>query len=184
MRALVIAARVAAAAIYFSPPILIFLAAWLVPGSKNPQTPEPLPWRAPTRAAIANDEDGLRAALQTKAAPSPQIAPAPLATPSPPATQFRGDAGASPEIIRLAAGLVSAVRESLRDPDSLVVESLYYRVTGYAVCMRYRARNGFNGYNQGYVVAFRDGKLSRDPREFNAACTGEHSFFDLPTWGL
>ena len=77
---------------------------------------------------------------------------------------------------------VRLLRESLRDPDSLVLENVFARHPAYAICIRYRAKNGFGGYNREFV-AFHDLQLTKSAAIWNKHCAGS-GFYDIPTFGL
>lgn len=47
-----------------------------------------------------------------------------------------------------AAETVKAIRGAMRDPDSLVVDSIGVDQNGDVACVAYRARNGFGGVNR------------------------------------
>lgn len=66
---------------------------------------------------------------------------------------------------RLAAG----IKKSLRDPGSLVWESIHASADGSVACFDYRARNGYGGMGREFVV-FADGKASKNPRDWNKRC--------------
>jgi len=57
--------------------------------------------------------------------------------------------------VRNAASGVELLRASLRDPDSMVVEHVYAKMSHKPdhplICIAYRAKNGFGGY--GYDIA-------------------------------
>lgn len=63
-------------------------------------------------------------------------------------------------IQQASAGAI-ILKKSMRDPDSLKLESaLVINGTG-AVCYEYRAKNGFGGMNVGHAVLSADGKQFR-----------------------
>ena len=62
-----------------------------------------------------------------------------------------------------------ALKESLRNPDSLAFVYIHTNDDGSVVCMKYRAQNGFGGLNLGYVV-YRDGQPSERPASWRANC--------------
>jgi hypothetical protein len=64
---------------------------------------------------------------------------------------------------------LKALRSSLRDPDSLQIESLNVDEIGTVVCIDYRAKNGFGGYDKSYVT-FVKGSPSKSSEAWNANC--------------
>jgi hypothetical protein len=68
----------------------------------------------------------------------------------------------------VAAGVV--VKSSLRDPESVVWESIRANDDASIICIEYRARNGFGGMNRGFVVFVKD-RPSQEPSAWNKNCT-------------
>jgi len=67
---------------------------------------------------------------------------------------------------------VSILRNSMRDPDSFVPESVYINDRpGYA-CIQYRARNGFGGMNREMAVVNLAG-ASTSAAKWNKQCAGK-----------
>jgi hypothetical protein len=62
-----------------------------------------------------------------------------------------------------------ALKDSLRNPDSLTFVYIHTNDDGSIICMKYRAQNGFGGMNIGYVV-YKDGQPSDSPARFNKHC--------------
>lgn len=56
------------------------------------------------------------------------------------------------EQVTAARAVKAALRDSLRDPDSLVFESMRVSEDSRIVCALYRAKNGFGGMNRKFVV--------------------------------
>lgn len=81
---------------------------------------------------------------------------------------------------RGAAAMLAAkaLRESLRNPDSLAWVYIRTDDDGNVVCLKYRAQNGFGGMNIGYVV-YRDGFPSDTPSVFNKNCAHKKNMHDL-----
>lgn len=77
---------------------------------------------------------------------------------------------------RAAAASMTALRDTLRDPDSLRWETVTTDQSGNLVCMEYRARNGFGGVNREFAVMAK-GRLARTPAVWNAQCV--RALFDL-----
>ena len=62
-----------------------------------------------------------------------------------------------------------AVRSSLNDPDSLIIESISVNEAGTIVCIDYRAKNAYGGYVKSYV-AYINGKPSNSAESWNSNC--------------
>jgi hypothetical protein len=109
-----------------------------------------------------------------------QTEPAPTPRPSP----LAASPDSAPETTQCldAAIAVHVLRSSLRDPDSLVLESVYSRLPAMAVCINYRAKNGFGGVNR-ERVAFYNLTLSKSVKLWNQQCAGE-GFHDVSLWNL
>lgn len=71
-----------------------------------------------------------------------------------------------------------ALKDSLRNPESLAFVYIHTNDDGSVVCMKYRAQNGFGGMNVGYVV-YRDGLPSDTPSVFNKNCAHKKNMHDL-----
>jgi hypothetical protein len=75
------------------------------------------------------------------------------------------------ERLQNVAAAEVALQESMRNPESLVIEQRKANESGSVVCFVYRAQNGFGGMNQGaaYVA---DNKLRLNPpvSVFNKVC--------------
>ena len=91
--------------------------------------------------------------------------------PQKPATESTRAANGEQGADFAAAIAVHILRSSLRDPDSLVLESVYSRVPAMAVCMEYRAKNGFGGVNR-ERAAFYNLQLSKSASVWNRYCAG------------
>lgn len=63
-----------------------------------------------------------------------------------------------------------ALKSSLRDPDSLVIEAFLSNDDATTVCIAYRAKNGFGGMNREAIVII-DGKVKKDAATWNKTCT-------------
>ncbi len=71
---------------------------------------------------------------------------------------------------------VSILRNSMRDPDSFVPETVYINdKPGYA-CIQYRARNGFGGMNRDVAVVSLAG-ASTSAAKWNKQCAGKSLHF-------
>lgn len=64
----------------------------------------------------------------------------------------------------------NALKRSLRDPASLVWESIRTNEEATVICLEYRARNGFGGMNKEFVV-IADGNTSQKAAAWNKHCT-------------
>lgn len=73
-----------------------------------------------------------------------------------------------------ALGLI-ALRSSLRDPDSFVLEGVAWRSPAKHICYQFRTKNGFGGYNRETMI-FSDHRFfsgAELPSLWNADCTGD-----------
>ena len=64
----------------------------------------------------------------------------------------------------------NAVKKSMRDPESLVWESIRANEDAGTICLEYRARNGFGGMNKGHVTLVK-GVPSQKVESWNRHCT-------------
>jgi hypothetical protein len=64
---------------------------------------------------------------------------------------------------------VVSLKQSLRDPDSLVFEKILATDDGSTVCITYRARNGFGGMNREHAV-FAGGPGTTSASTWNRRC--------------
>ena len=62
-----------------------------------------------------------------------------------------------------------SLRESMRNPPSLVWESAFSSNDASVVCFRYRAQNGFGGMAREAAV-FHSGVISHEAKEINKLC--------------
>lgn len=76
----------------------------------------------------------------------------------------------------VAATAARLLRESMRDPESLKIDSLRVNQDANIVCAEYRARNGFGGMNREIVVVTQDGS-SQSAANWNKHCT--QPLFDM-----
>jgi hypothetical protein len=105
-------------------------------------------------------------------APAPTQAAAPLSPEMQRAEDDRKRSEALAQQRRLVAtAAAGAIKASLRDPDSLVIESLGVSVDAKVACATYRARNGFGGMNR-EQMAFIDGNATQDAKLMNRHCDG------------
>jgi hypothetical protein len=56
------------------------------------------------------------------------------------------------ERLKIATGAVIALKKAVRDPDSLVIESVFTDAKGGRGCIAYRSRNGFGGMNRAILT--------------------------------
>jgi hypothetical protein len=84
---------------------------------------------------------------------------------------------------RDVAGAVAMklVRDNMRDPDSLVWESVLSNADGSVVCIEYRAKNGFGGMNRAFFVVA-GGKGSQNSAAWNKNCA-KKTLFDVQANG-
>lgn len=69
--------------------------------------------------------------------------------------------------LAFAAG--KAIKQSVRNPDSLVIEQASSNNDGSLLCVEYRAQNGFGGMNREFV-AFQNGKTHQSSSFWNKHC--------------
>ncbi len=67
---------------------------------------------------------------------------------------------------------VVQLKQGLRDPDSLVVESARVAVDAAQVCIEYRAKNGFGGTNKEFVVFTSKKAYPNNVPVWNKTCLG------------
>jgi hypothetical protein len=67
----------------------------------------------------------------------------------------------------LAAG--QALKKSMRNPDSLIIESARTSDDGKLLCVEYRAQNGFGGMNRDYI-AYSNGTPKQGAAFWNKHC--------------
>lgn len=79
----------------------------------------------------------------------------------------------------LARSAVRALKQQLKDPDSLKVESIHVDALGEVACVAYRARNSFNAVVPG-LFAF-DGSTGTDNQKVVIKFCGDkkRTFFDV-----
>jgi hypothetical protein len=73
---------------------------------------------------------------------------------------------------KMGAIAVASLKNALRDPDSLVVESVLVSDDGKYSCLTYRAKNGFGGMNRDTVV-FTVAGGDESSRGWNRHCAGK-----------
>lgn len=105
-------------------------------------------------------------------APSAPTATA-AAPPSPEILRAEQDRRRSEELAvqrqRMARAATAAIRATVRDPDSLVIEEVGVSLDGKVACATYRARNGFGGMNR-ERMAFIDGIGTQDAGKIARHC--------------
>lgn len=92
-------------------------------------------------------------------------APPPAPTPEQVAAKAKRDA-----TFNQTVAAAKAVKQALRDPDSLTWESIRANDDASVICLEYRAKNGFGGMNREFAV-FVKGKASQKPEMWNKHCT-------------
>jgi hypothetical protein len=70
----------------------------------------------------------------------------------------------------------TAVKQSLRNPASVIWDDIFTNQDGSSICVKYRAQNGFGGMNIEHVV-FVNGKPYQTNQAWNKHCVG-NNFFD------
>jgi len=70
----------------------------------------------------------------------------------------------------MAKVIAAKLKESMRDPDSMVIESMRIDEGSTLACGEYRAKNGFGGVNREFIVVLND-RTSKKPAEWNKHCT-------------
>ena len=76
-----------------------------------------------------------------------------------------------------------ALMKSLRDPESLRVESYLTTEDGLTHCVTYRAKNGFGGYTKSAIASV-SGELYDQQNAINKHCVGRTLFEFTPSWVL
>lgn len=76
----------------------------------------------------------------------------------------------------LAKMFVTNLREAMRDPDSFKISSVFVNEDATAVCVDYRARNGFGGMNQEFIV-WKNNKTYQSADVWNKNCV--HNVFNM-----
>lgn len=81
-------------------------------------------------------------------------------------------------------GVVKAVRQQLRDPDSLKVHQALSSVDGNVVCVAYGAKNGFGGMvREQIVMQFKPEFVSKAASAWNKRCAAQKMFDMTPGFG-
>lgn len=70
---------------------------------------------------------------------------------------------------RKTALFAASIKKTMRDPDSLVWESIRANDDASVICVEYRARNGFGGMNREFAV-YANSKVSQKPTAWNKHC--------------
>lgn len=65
----------------------------------------------------------------------------------------------------------ATLKKSLREPESLVWESILANDDASVICLEYRSRNGFGGMGR-EIVVMANGKATQKVAEWNRHCTG------------
>jgi hypothetical protein len=80
-----------------------------------------------------------------------------------------------PQSIRFQNSMAAAVqlRDSMRIPDSLILEEVWANEDGSVICFKYRAQNGFGGMNRGEAYT-QNGmiQVDADAASYNRFCVG------------
>jgi hypothetical protein len=81
----------------------------------------------------------------------------------------------------LAAG--GAIRQVMRNPDSIVYEEVRVNDDASVMCFQYRAQNGFGGMTR-EIMSFVKGNPSQSHAVWNKNCTKPLESYDLALWQL
>jgi DNA-directed RNA polymerase subunit RPC12/RpoP len=82
---------------------------------------------------------------------------------------------------RQSMHMLRQIRDSMRDPDSFVVERVTANDDASVICVQYHARNGFNGMNREQVVVD-NGKGNKGADAWKKRCTS--SMHDMNMAGV
>lgn len=99
-----------------------------------------------------------------------EFEPSPVAEAAPPTPEQLAEKRLDERRFNLAVGALTLIKKSLRDPESVVWETVLVNDDATAICVEYRARNGFGGMNRELAV-ITDSKLEKTARAWNAKCT-------------
>jgi hypothetical protein len=80
----------------------------------------------------------------------------------------------------LARAVAENLKKTLRDPDSLIIETMHINDDSTVACVEYRAKNGFGGINREFLVVLKN-RSSQKPSDWNKHCTKE--MYDLK-WAI
>lgn len=72
--------------------------------------------------------------------------------------------------IALAHAAASDLKASMRNPDSLVIESARANEDASIMCVEYRAQNGFGGMNREFIAFDKDSKAHQQASWWNKHC--------------
>lgn len=75
--------------------------------------------------------------------------------------------------IRVARAVAQAIRDSAREPDSIVFNSLRTDEKANIVCAEFRGRNGFGGYSRQFVIVTPQKTYQDNIAQWNKHCSGE-----------
>ena len=100
-----------------------------------------------------------------KAAPPP-----PVAAPAPPDPAIAAAKLKKELAFQRTVRAATLVKKAMREPDSLVWESLSANEDASVICLEYRARNGFGGMNREFAV-IAEGSASQKASAWNKHCT-------------
>ena len=99
---------------------------------------------------------------------------APVLTPAQAAKKAEDDAHSSARFVNTSR-LLSAIKNSLREPDSVIWGDILASEKGDVVCVAYRAKNGFGGMNLEHTVMTTRG-ISSSGATWNKSCVGKTLF--------
>lgn len=66
--------------------------------------------------------------------------------------------------------IAQTIKNAMRDPDSLVWESIRSNDDVSVICIEYRARNGFGGMTKEFAI-YANSKMSQEAKAWNKHCT-------------
>lgn len=75
-------------------------------------------------------------------------------------------------IVRRTAAAMHLIKKNLRDPESVVWEHAGATMGGAAICITYRAKNGFGGYSREHLLVTDKGG-TQSFTQWNKACVGK-----------
>lgn len=73
---------------------------------------------------------------------------------------------------QMGAAAANSLKRQLRDPESLEILNIFSNDKATVLCLKYRARNGFGGYNVEYQIITENG-TSQETEDWNRYCTSE-----------
>ncbi len=96
---------------------------------------------------------------------------------------IKADAAAKEIRWQKVLGAGGAIRQVMRNPDSIVFEEVRVNQDASIMCFQYRAQNGFGGMNR-EIMSFVKGNPSQSHAVWNKNCTKPLESYDLALWQL